>query len=77
MIRRKLKFEDYENWLAATQIENTINQLEKNKPNVNSLRIHKNNRLILKSQQRFKSKKHNVFTEAVNKIALSANNDKK
>ena len=77
MIRRKLKFEDYENWLAATQIENTINQLEKNKPNVNSLRIRKNNRLILKSQQRFKSKKHNVFTEAVNKIALSANNDKK
>ena len=77
MIRRKLKFEDYENWLAATQIENTINQLEKNKTNVNSLRIHKNNRLILKSQQRFKSKKHNVFTEAVNKIALSANNDKK
>ena len=77
MIRRKLKFEDYENWLAATQIENTINQQEKNKPNVNSLRIHKNNKLILKSQQRFKSKKHNVFTEAVNKIALSANNDKK
>ena len=77
MIRRKLKFEDYENWLAATQIENTINQQEKNKPNVNSLRIHKNNRLILKSQQRFKSKKHNVFTEAVNKIALSANNYKK
>ena len=77
MIRRKLKFEDYENWLAATQIENTINQQEKNKPNVNSLGIHKNNRLILKSQQRFKSKKHNVFTEAVNKIALSANNDKK
>ena len=77
MIRRILKFEDYENWLAATQIENKIKQLEKNKPNVNSLRIHKNNRLILKSQQRFKSKKHNVFTEAVNKIALSANNDKK
>ena len=75
MIRRILKFEDYENWLAATQIENKIKQLEKNKPNVNSLRIHKNNRL--KSQQRFKSKKHNVFTEAVNKIALSANNDKK
>ena len=77
MIRRILKFEDYENWLAATQIENKIKQLEKNNPNVNSLRIHKNNRLILKSQQRFKSKKHNVFTEAVNKIALSANNDKK
>ena len=27
----------------------------------------KNNRLILKSQQRFRSEKHNVFTEEVNK----------
>ena len=32
-----------------------------------------NKRLILKSQQRFKGKKHNVFTHEVNKIALSAN----
>ena len=37
----------------------------------------KNNRLISKSQQRFRSEKHNVFTEKVNKITLSANNDKK
>ena len=35
----------------------------------------KNDKLILKSQQRFRSKKHNVFTEEFNKIALSANND--
>ena len=34
------------------------------------------NKLILKPQQRFRSNKHNVFTEEVNKIALSANNDK-
>ena len=27
----------------------------------------KNNRLTLKSQQRFRSEKHNVFTEEVNK----------
>ena len=27
----------------------------------------KNNRLILKSQQRFRSEKHNVFTKEVNK----------
>ena len=33
--------------------------------------------LILKSQQRFKSKKHDVYTENVNKIALSNNNDKR
>ena len=35
------------------------------------------NKLILKPQQRFRSNKHNVFTEEVNKIALSANNDKR
>ena len=37
----------------------------------------KNDKLILKSHQRFKSNKHNVFTEEVNKITLSANNDKR
>ena len=33
----------------------------------------KNNRSILKSQQRFRSKKHNIFTAEINKIAWSAN----
>ena len=33
--------------------------------------------LILKSQQRFISKKHDVYTENVNKIALSNNGDKR
>ena len=31
---------------------------------------------MLKSQQRFMSDKRNVFTEEVNKVALSANDDK-
>ena len=35
-----------------------------------------NSKLILKLQQRFRNEKQNVFTEEVNKIALSANNDK-
>ena len=35
-----------------------------------------NNKLILKTQQRFKSEKH-VFTEEVNKIALSSNDNKR
>ena len=32
---------------------------------------------ILKSQQRFRSDIHDVFTEDVNKIALSASDDKR
>ena len=32
--------------------------------------------MILQTQQRFKSEKHNVFTEHINKIALCSNNDK-
>ena len=34
----------------------------------------KNNKLILKANQRFKSEKPNVFTKEINKIALSSNN---
>ena len=33
--------------------------------------------VILKSQQRFISKKHNVYTENINKIVLSNNDDKR
>ena len=36
-----------------------------------------NNEVKLKSQQRFKSEAHNVFTEEVNKIPLSSNDDKR
>ena len=36
-----------------------------------------NNEIILKSQQRFKSNHHNVYTEEINKIALSSNDDKR
>ena len=36
-----------------------------------------NNEIILKSHQRFKSEGHNVYTEEVNKIALSSNGDKR
>ena len=35
-----------------------------------------NNEIISKSQSRFKSEVHNVYTEEVNKIALSSNDDK-
>ena len=36
-----------------------------------------NNKIILKSQQRFKSDHHIVYTEKINKIALSSNDDKR
>ena len=35
------------------------------------------NEIILKSQQIFKSEAHNVYTEEINKIALSNNCDKR
>ena len=36
-----------------------------------------NNKIILKSQQRFKSDYQNVYTEQINKIALSSNDNKR
>ena len=36
-----------------------------------------NNKVVLKSQQRFKSEEHNVYTEEVNKIALNSSYGKR
>ena len=36
-----------------------------------------NDKVLLKSQQRFISKKHDVYTENINKIVLSNNGDKR
>ena len=36
-----------------------------------------NDQIILQSQHRFKSDCHNVYTEQINKIALSSNDDKR
>ena len=36
-----------------------------------------NNKNVYRSQQRFKSCNHDVYTEEVNKIALSAKDDKR
>ena len=65
----------------ASQLESKRNQLEKNEVDVDSYRedhkeFIKNNELILKPQQRFRTVKHNVFTEKSNIIALS-NDDKR
>ena len=36
-----------------------------------------NNEIVLKSQQRFKSERHEVYAEKINKIALISKDDKK
>ena len=36
-----------------------------------------NNKIIMRSQLRFKSDHHNVYTEEVNKITLNSNDDKR
>ena len=78
IIKRKLKFENYKNCLEATQLENKINYLEKNKIDIDSTKeFTKNNKSILKLQQRFKSQRDNVFIEEINKIALSSDDDKR
>ena len=37
----------------------------------------KNNKLIFKARQRFRGNKRNVFTEKINKIVLSSNDDRR
>ena len=59
-----------------------MNYLEKNQFDEDILKedqkeFVKNNKLILKAQQRLKSENHNAFTEDINKIALSSNDDKR
>ena len=36
-----------------------------------------NGKVLLQSQQRFKGKGHDVYTENINKITLSSNDDKR
>ena len=76
------ELEDCKNCLEAAQFENKINHLEKNKIDADSLKedqkdFIKINKLVLKTQQKFRSEKHNVFNEEISKIALSSNYDKR
>ena len=79
---RKLKFQNYKNSLKTSQIKNNLNYLEKKKISVDFLekdqrKFIEKNKLILKSDQIFKSEKHKVFAEEINKIALGSNDDKR
>ena len=77
--------ENYENCFEATQLENEIYHLRKNKTYISSSVCYKSkhtefirsNILKLKTQQRFKSERHKFFTEEINKIALSSNYDER
>ena len=67
---KKIKFENYENCLEATQLDNKIKYIDRNKINIDSFEeFIRNNKSILKTQQRFKIE--------INKIALSSNDDKR
>ena len=82
VIKRTLKLENYKNCSVATQLENKVNYVEKTEFIIDCFKEDhkktiKNNQLILKIQKRFKSKRLNVFTEEINKITLSSNNDKR
>ena len=65
VIKRKLRFQGYKNCLEAAQTENKVNHLEQNK--LDSLTenqkkkketITKNNKPILKTQQRSENERH-------------------
>ena len=75
---KKIKFENCKNCSEATELENKTSHLEKNKINIDSLKKNHeefiiNNKSILKTQQ---SERHDVFTEEINKIVLSSNDNK-
>ena len=80
VIKRKLKFGNYKNSLEATQFDNKLNYLGNNKINVDIFKkdhkdFIKNTKLVLQTQQIFKSERHNIFTEEINEVALSLNDD--
>ena len=64
-MKQDVKFENYKNYQEAYQLENEINYLEQHNANFDELKqnneeFSKDKRLIINSQERFKSKAHNV-----------------
>ena len=87
VMKRKLTFENYTNCSEVTQLENKINHLKKEKKKKRSeidhikkknyKKLYKNNKSKLKTHKRFKSERHNVFMEDINKISISPKDDKR
>ena len=78
VIKRKLKLGNYENCLEATQLDNKINHLEKNKTDIDSFKkdckeLIKSNRLILKTKKYLEVKNKMFLLKKINEIALNSN----
>ena len=78
----KLKFQDYKNCLSSSQIGNIIKFFEKKGIDTEYLKETTKTEFIknwkkLKTQQRFKSERHNVFIEEIQKITFSSDDDKR
>ena len=78
----KTKQQKAQKMCVIDQLNNRIKYLEENKINIDRLKKYyqkfkRNNESLLKAQQRLKSKSHNVFSEEINKIALSSNDGKR
>ena len=74
--------DSYKSYLEATQLENKINHIGKNKTDTETIKENhkefmKSNKSIIKIQQTFKSERYNVFIECFNNIDLSSNNDER
>ena len=82
IIKRKLIYQGLQKLLRSS-LNRQQNKLFKKKkfdvdsPKEDQKEFIKNNKLILKSQPRFKRERHNVFTEEINKIDLSSNDEKR
>ena len=72
IVKKKIKFKKYENCLEAVQGENKINHLEQNKIDIDRIK-----KIIINYKKECVNIKHNVFTEEINEIALSSNDDKR
>ena len=76
--KRSFQVQRLQKCLKAFQIENIINYLGEKEIDDDSLKeITKDKKVILKTQQGFKSERCNAFTEEINKTAFSSNDDKR
>ena len=71
--KKNIKSKNYKNCLGKSQLENKISHLKIYSIDINNRKsnhkeVTENNKFILKTKQRFKIEKHNVFIEEIIKI---------